>query len=111
MQNVQDQGAWVYIQANLDRSLSFLSVSNYCCFLINTNDPLHYQVFDFHHLDPSTKIDNVSCMCLGKRKDSIILAEIAKCILLCANCHRLETIEQNKLKKNILLKKNVVKII
>ena len=56
-------------------------------------------MFDFHHTDPSTKVANISNLCMDKRKDSIILNEISKCILLCANCHRLETIEQNKNKR------------
>lgn len=42
--------------------------------------------FDFHHKDPSEKdftISNYSNLCWAK-----IEAEIKKCILLCANCHR-----------------------
>ena len=69
---------------------------SHCSLKVIIDDPIHYQTFDFHHLDPSTKLNNVSKLCMDKRKDSIILAEIEKCILLCANCHRLETLEQTK---------------
>ena len=46
----------------------------------------HYAVFEFHHLDPSRKDADWSELRLqGKAK---IQAELAKCVLLCANCHR-----------------------
>jgi hypothetical protein len=41
---------------------------------------------DFHHRDPSTKLGVVSNMCVRGRK--AVLAEIEKCDVLCANCHR-----------------------
>ena len=47
----------------------------------------HYSVFDFHHLDPSTK--DVDWSKLRLRSDSAIKAELAKCVMLCANCHRM----------------------
>jgi len=48
----------------------------------------HYAVFDFHHLDPSTK--EFAWTKLRLRPWSVITKELDKCILLCANCHRLE---------------------
>jgi len=44
---------------------------------------------DFHHRDPATKLFmvNVTHMTKGWNR---ILAEAAKCDLLCANCHREE---------------------
>ena len=48
-------------------------------------------VMDFDHLDPATKEDNVSD--LRQRKISLkrIKTEIAKCELVCSNCHRERT--------------------
>lgn len=43
---------------------------------------------DFHHVDPSTKKFSVCRAMHQGRSEKIILAEIAKCIVLCANCHR-----------------------
>jgi hypothetical protein len=43
--------------------------------------------FDFHHLDPSTK-DFDPCRGLTKSKAKLF-AELEKCVLLCANCHRI----------------------
>ena len=42
---------------------------------------------DFHHLNPSTKIKEVSLMVREGSKKRI-LNEIEKCVCLCANCHR-----------------------
>lgn len=41
---------------------------------------------DFHHRDPTTKCTRVASMKTHTKER--ILAEIAKCDLLCANCHR-----------------------
>jgi hypothetical protein len=45
-------------------------------------------VKDWHHLDPTTKSFGLG---RGRFRNSRekILEEIAKCILLCANCHRI----------------------
>ncbi len=42
---------------------------------------------DFHHTDPSTK-----SFCLtdcAQRKWKTVKAEVRKCVVLCANCHRM----------------------
>lgn len=44
-------------------------------------------VMDWHHRDPSTKDPNLQWLGASKER---VLAEIAKCDLYCANCHRLE---------------------
>ena len=46
-----------------------------------------YYVMDFHHVDPSKK--NFTMNKHGNRGIEVILAEIEKCIVLCANCHRM----------------------
>lgn len=45
---------------------------------------------DFHHTDPKTKVAAVSHMVAKQFAKAGILAEIEKCIVLCANCHRKE---------------------
>jgi hypothetical protein len=49
-------------------------------------------IMHFHHRNPSTKTYNVGSMV--NRKLSDIEAEIAKCDLLCANCHGIRTYEE-----------------
>jgi hypothetical protein len=44
-------------------------------------------VYDFHHLDPTEK--EVSPGNLLGRKWENIVPELDKCVLLCANCHRI----------------------
>ena len=52
----------------------------------------HPAALDFHHLDPSKKDFKVSKhkITCSEEKKKIILNEISKCIVLCANCHRIE---------------------
>src|ERR1044072_4247109 len=46
----------------------------------------HYAALEFHHRDPSAK--DVQWSKLRLRSWKAILAELDKCDLLCANCHR-----------------------
>lgn len=48
---------------------------------------------EFDHRDPTTKITEVAKM-LGRRSWPVIAAEIAKCDVVCANCHRKRTARQ-----------------
>jgi hypothetical protein len=55
------------------------------CFDCNSGFPIC--VYDFHHLDPSGKDMNPSAaMTLSEQKRE---KELAKCVMLCANCHRI----------------------
>lgn len=49
------------------------------------------EVYDFHHRDPSTKEYNWTKLRLKSWKN--ITIELDKCILLCANCHRIAHIK------------------
>ncbi len=53
----------------------------------------HPAALDFHHLSEHEKIASVSSLfaTLNLQK---ILAEVKKCEILCANCHRIETFNQ-----------------
>ena len=44
-------------------------------------------ILHFHHIDPSTKIANVSRMVGKNHSMEKIKQEIDKCILLCITCH------------------------
>jgi len=43
-------------------------------------------VYDFHHVDGSTKLDNPSRVLRGDWESAKV--ELDKCVLLCSNCHR-----------------------
>jgi hypothetical protein len=49
---------------------------------------------DFDHRDPSTKVRGVTRMINGSIER--MLAEVAKCDIVCANCHRLRTFERRE---------------
>lgn len=46
--------------------------------------------YDLHHTDPSKKEFSISSQRLGYQK---MLEEAEKCVLLCANCHRITHME------------------
>lgn len=52
-------------------------------------------VMDFDHLDGSAKEFNVSMMRRRRMAFKKILDEIAKCEVVCANCHRIRTNTRN----------------
>ncbi len=50
-------------------------------------------IYDFHHLDPKQKDIGISRI-LGNSWEKIKL-ELTKCVLLCANCHRIRHAKEN----------------
>jgi hypothetical protein len=56
---------------------------------LDCNECFPPECMDFDHRDPKTKRMNIAAL-IGCRLDKI-LAEIAKCDLICANCHRIRT--------------------
>lgn len=53
-----------------------------------------HRLLDFDHIDPLTKVMNISAKL--HLNIETLKKEIEKCQLLCANCHRLKTIEQHE---------------
>lgn len=54
-----------------------------------------FRVLDFHHVDPATKENEVANLGHSAATKKKILAEIAKCKVICSNCHRIEHWEKN----------------
>lgn len=61
------------------------------CIVCGVSDP---RVLEFAHRDASTKLDDVAQMVSRAVSWERIYAEIQKCDVKCANCHRLQTQEQ-----------------
>lgn len=53
------------------------------CIICGESEPV---CIDFHHIDPTTKEFDVTLK--RTKAKSKILAEVAKCVCLCSNCHR-----------------------
>ena len=51
-------------------------------------------VLEFHHRDPKEKHDGVSVIAGTGKSLEMLQAEVAKCDVMCANCHRIETAHQ-----------------
>ena len=48
----------------------------------------HPGVLDWHHRDPSTKKDNIPTLISQGASMATLTAEMDKCDIVCANCHR-----------------------
>lgn len=57
----------------------------------------YVKTLQFHHVDASTKVGNPSD--LVQRRDDIFYPELRKCVILCANCHIKEHVDQDDLGK------------
>lgn len=79
------RSAWESRKQNRDFLVELKT--NGCC---NKCGFKHPAVLDFHHLNPSDKEMNISDAIRrhgwGRKR---LLKELEKCILLCANCHRI----------------------
>ena len=52
-------------------------------------------VLDFDHRDPTLKLAKVSSL-VYRGSEQLLLTEIAKCDLVCSNCHRIRTHEKKR---------------
>jgi hypothetical protein len=78
----------IFSQRWTDRKIWAISYKGSKCNDCNISYPeTPYQVFDFHHLEPNHKDMDWSKIRLTS-KDKMIV-ELDKCVLLCANCHRI----------------------
>jgi transcription elongation factor Elf1 len=55
------------------------------CFYCGEKDPI---CLEFHHVNPSTKLDTIPNLIQNKEPWDIIKEEIKKCIVVCSNCHK-----------------------
>ena len=64
----------------------------------------HSAALDFHHVDPNTKLDSVTRLVTDGRYKAA-LEEVKKCVVLCANCHRIHHHYERQAKKSAKKKK------
>jgi hypothetical protein len=63
------------------------------CELCGETDPF---VLEFDHIDPSKKKYGITKLICSAAALSTLIEELDKCRILCSNCHRRHTHEQNK---------------
>ena len=61
----------------------------------------HPAALDFHHTDPSQK-ENLVSKLVSNGCFAAAMEEVQKCIVLCANCHRIHHYEENSAKIRLL---------
>lgn len=77
-----------YREETIDFLLSYFST--HPCIDCGETNPL---VLEFDHVR-GTKAHNMAELFSGKRKTALIEAELSKCDVRCANCHRIRTAKQ-----------------
>ncbi len=55
-----------------------------------------FPMFDFDHIDPLSKLDYISHMVVTRKPIRLLKAEILKCNLLCARCHRIKSYDSGE---------------
>ena len=99
-----------HYKAKLDRRAELrLKILEYLktnpCVICGESDPI---VLCFDHIDPKTKVANVSVLVSRHtRKWETVYKEIKKCRVLCANCHTRETAKQQGWYQKVLKPKKV----
>jgi hypothetical protein len=73
-----------------DKLLTLLSTKK--CVICGESDPI---VLEFDHIDPTTKRSEVGTLMRDGYSWEIVEAEIAKCQVLCSNCHKRKTARDN----------------
>ena len=83
----------------VDRNREFIEQykKNYKCKFCSEARP---QALDFHHKDPEMKRAKVSLLVKDGYSIKTIEAEIAKCEVICANCHRVLHYNINRDRRN-----------
>ena len=57
----------------------------------------HPAALDFHHTNPEEK-ENIVSNLVSEGRFAAAMGEVQKCIVLCANCHRVHHYEENSVK-------------
>lgn len=67
------------------RKLRAIALMGSKCFGCGRTGPA--AIFEFHHLNPAEKMFGIATDGIPRRWE-VTVAELAKCVMLCANCHR-----------------------
>ena len=89
----------VYKKTRRDaRNLELFEYKGGACEHCSSRELDYLGMYDYHHKDPTTKLHGIAEIIQGPM--DIVYAEVDKCLLLCANCHRKEHINLRKAQLN-----------
>ncbi|MGQ4660435.1 hypothetical protein [Lysobacter sp. F6437] len=69
----------------LRRKLQLIDEAGGCCTACGYKR--NFAALTWHHRDPAAKAFALDVRAMSNRSETEIRAEVAKCVLLCANCH------------------------
>lgn len=70
------------------RNLMLFEYKGSECAHCKLSEPDHLEIYDYHHVDPTTKLHGITNINHGSLER--LMTEVDKCLLLCGNCHRKE---------------------
>ena len=82
--NAENHRNWVRERRNKRKAMFVEELGGKC---VDCGGEFPLCVYDFHHKDESTKSFEVAPAL--DRNINVIREEVQKCVLLCANCHRI----------------------
>ena len=83
------------------RNLEIFEYKGGECAHCKIREPDQLEIYDYHHVDPSTKLHPVCRIMQGPIER--LIAEVDKCLLLCSNCHRKEHARLHKEKQDEII--------
>jgi hypothetical protein len=87
-------------QRHANRLFAMQFLGEHPCVRCGESDPV---VLEFNHIDPTTKTANICDMIHYRVSLARIRSEIAKCEVLCANCHQRHTATQSQVRYRLVL--------
>ena len=78
-----------------ERNLMLFNYKGAACHDCGVSEPDSLEIYDYHHVDPSTKLHTIAAIMMGPIDR--LLAEADKCVLFCACCHRKEHARLNRI--------------
>lgn len=105
----QGKKEWLHNKQQELRSYIFNYLLDKQCVICGLKDIL---VLEFDHRNPKEKSFNIGKACAGKDfvvKLDELIAEVAKCDVMCRNCHQRKTHEDNKSWRYQMAKENTSK--
>lgn len=85
IRRVKEYASWTARRHRVMDEMDSIKLEAGCC---RCGYKEHPAALEFHHTDPSTKTDGVARLYMGRRER--LDEELAKCEVICANCHNIE---------------------
>lgn len=98
-QRKQNHRAQAYLRELRNRKFVWAYLHEHSCVTCGEGDPI---VLEFDHIDKKTKTRNISDFIRSSWSIKRIQQEMAKCQVMCGNCHRRKTAKEHGWDKSVI---------